>query len=267
MNPTTVLPQARSALEATARRTAELIRSLPDLDVPIPGSEWTVREAGAHLVNTAGVHRDIAEGTPSPMESLTPEAMAAANAGRLADIPESDPGKMAGLLTEGVAEFLEATAHRAGDEEISFHAGLRGDLAVLTCISLGELVLHGYDMATAVRSPWPIDPQHAELVLYGYRVYFGGLLDPETVRGLTASYAIELTTGGSFVVSFVDGQYRIDAVASETADCSISADPVAFLLAASGRITEWEAIALGAFRAEGCRPDLALNFMNIFAYP
>jgi uncharacterized protein (TIGR03083 family) len=254
-------------LETAARRTAELIRSLSDLNVPIPGSAWTVREAAAHLVNSTGVHRDIAEGTPSPFESLAPEAVAAANAGRLADIPEGDPNKLAGLLTEAVAEFLEATAHRSGHDGVAFHAGLPVDLAALTSISLGELVLHGYDMATAVGSPWPINSRDAELVLYGYRSYLGGLVHPETAAGLTASYAIELAGRGSFVVRFGDGQYRTEPVASAPADCTISADPVAFLLAASGRITQWEAIALGAFRAEGTRPDLALNFLNLFAYP
>jgi hypothetical protein len=267
MDPTTVLPQARSALEATARRTAELISSLSDLNVPIPGSAWTVREAAAHLVNSAGVHRDIAEGTPSPFESLAPEAVAAANAGRLADIPEGDPNKLAGLLTDAVAEFLEATAHRSGHQVVSFHGGLPVDLAALTCIGLGELVLHGYDIATAALAPWPISSHDAELVLYGYRTYLSGLVRPETVRALTACYAIELIGGSSFVVRIIDGQYRTESAASGPADCTISAEPVAFLLTTSGRITQWEAIALGTFRADGSRPDLGLSFMNLFAYP
>jgi hypothetical protein len=226
-----------------------------------------VREAAAHLVNTAGVHRDIAEGTPSPFESLSPESVAAANAGRLADIPEGDPNKIAGLLSEGVAEFLEATAHRSGQEAVSFHGNLPVDLATLTCIGLGELVLHGYDMATAAGFPWPISPHDAELVLYGYRTYFGGLVQPETVRGLTASYAIEFAGGTSFVVRFRAGQYCTEPDDSEPADCTIEADPVAFLLAASGRISQWEAIALGALRPGGPHPALALGFLNLFAYP
>src|SRR5437867_13406368 len=114
MDPTTVLSEARAALEAAARRTAALLRCLADLNVPVPGSEWTVRETAVHLVNTAGVHRDIAEGVPSPIESLAREAVAATNTGRLADIPEGDPEKVAGLLTEAVAAFLEATAYRFG---------------------------------------------------------------------------------------------------------------------------------------------------------
>lgn len=49
-----------------------------------------------------------------------------------------------------------------------FHAGLPFDLARLVCVALGEQLLHGYDVATAVGRPWPIDPAPAQPVLYGY---------------------------------------------------------------------------------------------------
>ena len=266
MDPTTVLAQARLALEEATRRTANLVRSLPALTVPIPGSEWAVREAAAHLVNSAGLHRDIAEGTPSPVDSLDREVVAAVNADRLADIPEDDPEKMAGLLTEAVAGFLESTAWRSGHEGVVFHGGLPVDLAALTCISLGEQVLHGYDMAVAARAPWPIDAHDAELVLYGYRTYLGGVVDPKAAGTITATYGIEFPGGGSFTASLIGGRYHVEAVASEI-DCTISADPAAFLLVASGRMSHWTAIALRTLQAGGPRPELAASFMNLFAYP
>ena len=125
MSPATALAQARTALEATARQTAALIRSLPDLYAPIPGSAWTVREAAVHLVSLAGIYTDIADGVPSPIESMTREALAKQNARRLGDIPESDPEKVAGLLTEAAAGFLEAAARRSGDQAVVFHAGAK----------------------------------------------------------------------------------------------------------------------------------------------
>lgn len=42
------------------------------------------------------------------------------------------------------------------------------NLDALVCVYLGEVLLHGYDIATAVAAPWPIDPTHAQLILYGY---------------------------------------------------------------------------------------------------
>lgn len=267
MDPTMILAQAQAALEAAARRNADLIRSLSDLNVPIPGSDWTVRESAVHLVNYAGVSTDIADGMPSVVESVAKEPMAAENARRIADIPETDPEKVASLVTEAVARLLEATAGHPGDRRVVFHGGLPLDLADLVCIGLGEQVLHGYDIATAVGAPWPIDPLHAQLVLSGYFSWYGGLVNPETASGLTAGYDIELRGGAGYRVRFVEGEYRLEPPGSGPVDCTISADPVALLLVSSGRLRQWEAIALGLYRASGLRPELALTFMDLFAYP
>ena len=265
--PATVLTQARSALEVTATRTADLIRSLPDLHAPVPGSEWTVREAAVHLVSLAGIYADVAGGMPSPIESMTREALGHQNARRLGDIPESDPGKVAGFLTEAVAGLLEATACRSGDQAVVFHAGVSLDLASLMCISLGEHVLHGYDIARSVGSPWTIDPLHARLVLSGYGPCYGSWLSGKATPDLTTTYEIDLQGGDAFTLRLSEGSCHFQPGDSEIVDCAISADPVAFLLVCSGRMTQWEAIALGLYRTKGPTPEMGLSFMDLFAYP
>lgn len=267
MSEATVLAQARSALEVTARRTADLLRSLPDLHAPIPGSEWTMREAAVHLVSHAGISMDIAAGMPSPIGSMTKEELGEQNARRLGDIPQSDPEKVAGLLTEAVAGLLEATACRSADQAVVFHAGVTMDLAGLMCISLGEHLLHGYDMARAAGAPWPVDPRHALLVHSAYVRCYGSWLDAKAASGLTAGYRIELQGGDAFTVRFSSGECHLDPRDSGPVDCTIAADPVAYLLVQSGRMTQWDAIALGLYRVEGPAPELGLTFMDLFAYP
>ncbi|MGH8922833.1 MAG: hypothetical protein ACRD0H_31580, partial [Actinomycetes bacterium] len=44
------LAQARATLEAAADRTADLLDSIPDGDLPVTSSQWSVGEVGAHLV-------------------------------------------------------------------------------------------------------------------------------------------------------------------------------------------------------------------------
>ncbi len=166
MEPTnlTLLAEARTALDLMAGRMADLLRSLPDLDVPIPGSEWTVRQAGVHLITGAALAGDIATGMPSPVPGLDPGTLATENAQRIADIPESNPETLAGLLGEAVQRLLEVTAGRSGHEMVLWHRGRRIELAHLMCISLGEVVLHGHDMATAGGRTWTVEPDHARLV-------------------------------------------------------------------------------------------------------
>jgi uncharacterized protein (TIGR03083 family) len=266
--PITILAGARSALEATAGRTADLIRSLPDLNTPLPPpSVWTVRDAAIHLVNYASVYIDIANGMPSPVAIQAREYLAVENARRIAEVAETDPQRVADLITEGETRFLEATAGRSGDQRVVFHEGTPMTLADLVCICLGEHLLHGYDIATAVHVPWPIDPRHAELVLNGYGPIYANVLNPTTTHRLTAAYGVELRRGSSFAVRFVDGRYGLEPSGSAPVDCTISADPVAYLLVAAGRMSQWEAIALGLIAAEGPKPQLALGFVDLFMYP
>jgi uncharacterized protein (TIGR03083 family) len=266
--PTAILVEACSALEVTARRTADLVRSLPDLGLRLPPpSEWTAREAAVHLVNYAGVYTDIAGGTPSPVAVQAREALAVENARRIAEVTETDPGRLADLMTESTGRFLDAVTGRSGDLRVVFHQSTPMDLASLVCICLGEHLLHGYDIATAAGFPWPIDPLHARLVLHGYGPVYANVLNPVTTRGLTAGYAIELRGGASFTVCFAEGTYGVEPGGSTSADCTISADPVAYLLVASGRLSQWPAIALGLIGAGGPRPELALGFVDLFRYP
>jgi hypothetical protein len=217
-------------------------------------------------VNHAGLHTEIAEGLASPIGSVAREALAAENTARIADIPEAGAEKVAALLTDAVAGLLEATANRSGHQPVQFHGGVSLDLAALVCISLGEQILHGYDIATALGAPWPIEPGHADLVIYGYGPYYGSMVDPEMAQ-VTVGFGIDLRAGSSFTVRFDDGGYRLERPRSGPVDCTISADPVAFLLMWSGRMSPWEAIALNLFVVDGLDSSLGLRFMELFAYP
>jgi hypothetical protein len=47
---------------------------------------------------------------------------------------------------------------------------------------------------------------------------------------------------------------------------TICAHPVAYLLVAEGRISRYEAIALGLLSAKGDRPELAVGFWDLFMH-
>jgi hypothetical protein len=59
---------------------------------------------------------------------------------------------------------------------------------------------------------------------------------------------------------------RLEPAGGEV-DATLSADPVAFLMVGSGRLSRYEAVALGAMTVGGNRPDLAFDFPTLFAYP
>jgi hypothetical protein len=267
MAETMMLNEVRTALSVVSARTAGLVESLPDTAVPIPGSVWTVREAAVHLVMVGFRYAGMVHGEPNQYPSLAPEECARLNDQFNADIPESDPGKLAALMREGTESFLAATAPCDDTRDVVFDGGAVMTIPHLVGTALAEHLLHGYDMAFAAARPWPIDPHHAALGVFGYGPRNGLCLNPATTAAHTAGYAIELTTGERFTIRFVNGEYRLEPPDSGPVDCTITADPVAFLLVGSGRVSPWAAIALGLLEAGGDQPERALGFDNLFLFP
>jgi Mycothiol maleylpyruvate isomerase N-terminal domain/SCP-2 sterol transfer family len=267
MAETTMVNEVRTALSVVSARTAGLVQSVPDTAVPIPGSLWTVREAAVHLVMVGFRYAGMVHGEPNRYPSLAPEECARRNDQLNADIPESDPGTLAALMHEGTDRLLAAIAPCDDTQNVLFHGGNVMTIAHLVGTAVGEHLLHGYDMAVAVGQPWPIDRHHAALALFGYGPSYGLCLNPALTTAHTAGYAIELTTGERFTIRFVDGEYRLEEPDSGPVDCTITADPVAFLLVGSRRVSQWAAFAVGLLEAGGDRPELALGLSSLFLFP
>jgi uncharacterized protein (TIGR03083 family) len=267
MDATDLLSATRQSIVTATAQVADLVASIPDPTILAPNSTWTVRDFAAHLIVCAGLATDIAQGVPSPLESLDPAYHKPEMARRNADIAEADPGKLSRLLVDAVEGFLDATTDRPGDAPVIFHGANPFTVAGMAGVFLGEEVLHGYDMANALGRPWPIDPVDAQLVLAAYAPAFGFVLHPERTRGFSAGFGIELRGVGEMTVRFTDGVYGLEEAGAGPVDATISADPVAFLMVGAGRLSRYEAIALGLMSAGGDRPEMAVGFPDLFLFP
>ena len=265
MDATTTLQAAHAGISETAQRAAALVRSLNDATAQIHPGTWTVREAAVHLTVEANNCIEVTHGAPTPVVTSNADFHALSEA-RIADIPETDPRKLSELIKEAADHLLEATQGRPGDQPVTYY-GIPCSLAQMMGMELAEWVLHGYDIAKATGHPWPIDPVHAQVVLHGYAPIFPAFVRPRAARAHTAAYSVDLRGGEGFVVRFTNGEFAWEAAGSRPVDCVISADPVAFLMAVLGRLSQWEAIALGLLSAGGNRPELALGFLELFAIP
>ena len=261
MDTTEILHGARLTVEDLADRLIEILRAQADMRSKV-SSEWTVRDAAAHLIGTTGMYAELASGGSSPIPELTPRAIAEYNAARLADIGESESGLLCKALTVTVAQFIDATSGRPADTPIKWHGGILIDLAQLTGILVAEFVLHGYDIATATGVAWPIAPEHAALGLFGRGAVFPSVADPNTSGGHTGTYLLDLGVAGRLTVRFVEGVLTVGS-GDEPADCEIVTDPVTMLMVSSGRLDPFVAIALGVYRAGGRHPHLATGFNRL----
>lgn len=261
--PDALLEAAHSSLLAAAGRLAAVLREQPTAATGVPGSAWTVRDVAAHLAGWAPAYAAIAAGAGSPLRSVDRDYVAAHNARLLATVPATDPAELAEAVLAGARTVVAATSG-PGDARVPFHCGTMQDIAGLAGFALGEMLVHGYDLASAVGSPWTILPADVALVLRAYGPMIPAVVDPDATRRMTVTYEVDLGHAGRFGVAWVGGAFGTVDPDAVRADCRIEACPRAFLLVMTGRLNVWTAITLGLWRGTGPRPGLAPRYPRLF---
>src|ERR1700761_8217990 len=226
---------ARAALADAVARSARLWRSVADPAAPVPGLAWTAGQTAAHMVAdmreytealTRHINGDdaainIPDGSPA-------RARTAANDRHLIDVPERDLGRLADMLEETATAYLAVAGAIDTSErvEILTADGLVLEPAVMTCLLLGEQLIHGLDIARAAHRPWNIEQDDALLAIPAALS-----LVPKYLRSRTtnASFELRLRRAPPYRVAIANGT-GVVTVAGEKADCVITADPVTFLL-------------------------------------
>jgi uncharacterized protein (TIGR03083 family) len=266
MEPAEFLAAARHAFAVTGERYAQLVESVRDTSVAIPASEWTVRDAAVHLAGSNHRMAVLAGGVASTVPTVAKQFLDARAWKLIAENPETDGKKLADQIREGLERVLAVTATLPGDQPISFHGGIRLTLAELVSLYVGEYLLHGYDIAVAVRTPWPIDPGHAALGVHGFRPCYTAIFNPATAEGIDATYRLDTAGTDPFFVRITEATC-VEQPAQGSVDCIISSDAPTELLVMSGRLSQWAAVALGRLTFSGDRPEIGPRFNDLFVFP
>lgn len=255
------------AIRGTAEDIAGLLRGLDDTRGPVPGSEWTVGEAAAHLAQANELMGELAAGSARRHGDGTPQSLAAANEQALALFDERGAEPLARVIVEQAGAFLEAAARPAAEDTLLTPLGPMGR-AELGSYLLTHMLGHGYDLARALGRPHMIDRARVELTLPFLITALPRVIDPAVTTGLTARYSIRLRgSGARFGVTFTDGAAAVSAQPPRRPDCTIATEPVSFLLMALGRRGAWGAMARGHVVTWGRKPWLAPRFPTLFTAP
>jgi hypothetical protein len=260
--------RARVALAQAVSRTAQLWRGIDNPTAPVPGLTWSAAETSAHVVGdmreyteTLTRHLDgdrtvgeIPNGSPARARTVV-------NAGHLIEIAEREPRRLADMLEETAARYLAAAAAVDSSEHTAIVTadGLVLEPAVMTCLLLGEQLVHGLDIARATHRPWNIGRDDALLVIPAILSITPNYLRPSRTRDLGVSFELRMRAGRRYRLVIDNGAGFVTG-AGQKADCVITADPVAFLLVGFGRVPQWSQLIRGKMLAGGRKPWLAAKF-------
>jgi uncharacterized protein (TIGR03083 family) len=264
---TTYLERVRPAITQVGDRFAALVTGAPDPLRKVPHSpDWTVQEAAAHVATVAPRYADGPERRGTWVSD--PQALPELNRAQLQAFGSHSTAELADRLRRDLAALCDQVeGYGAAPPSFRFHGGELVPADVALGILLGELVVHGWDIAQAIRQPWPIEPGHVALIVEGLAPIVPGWVDAERTRGFTASFEVRLRGQTTHVFAFQDGRLRVNPGEPRPIDAHISADPAALLLVLYRRQSQWRHIARGRLLAWGPKPWLALTFVGRFHKP
>ncbi|MEU6194783.1 maleylpyruvate isomerase family mycothiol-dependent enzyme [Streptomyces sp. NPDC047061] len=255
------------AIRQTAADITAVLDGVSDTSGAVPGSQWTVGEAAAHLALANELMADLAQGRERPYGDGTPQSLAAANTESLAAFGERRAAPLAAMITEQAERCADALAATSDGPAPVTPLGPM-DRSVLASYLLTHMLGHGYDLARALRRPHMIDTERVAWCMPFMLSVMPAVADGSATAGLTARYTIRLRGADSaFGVTLTDGAVQVAPEPQDRADCTILIDPVAFLLIALGRRNPWLAMARGQVLAFGRKPWLGPRFPALFVAP
>ncbi|MGW8884900.1 maleylpyruvate isomerase family mycothiol-dependent enzyme [Streptomyces sp. NPDC055749] len=265
----TLPEELADAIRDTAADIAAVLREATDMGAPVPGSDWNIGEAAAHLAQANELMADIAAGRERSHGDGTPQSLAGANERALAAFDERGAVPLAGMIVAQADAYIEAMAvdRRASEGTVATPLGTMS-AEVLGSYLLAHMLGHGYDLARALGRPHMIDRARVELTLPFLIAAMPRVTDAAATAGLTARYTVRLWGGEAhFGVTFADGAVTVTPQPLDRPDCTIHIEPVTFFLMALGRRSLWAAMASGRVLAWGRKPWLAPRFPGLFRAP
>jgi DinB family protein/SCP-2 sterol transfer family protein len=269
----------RVSLKDTGDRFATMVSSVPGSETKATG-EWSVAETAAHVA-AIGVYDTtlIQPGAEVPIPGFAERAATASvdgvndlNGLVLRHFSERDAKVLAQLLQDVIGQLLADSNSRDPAETVTWLGGSQLPLAGLVAHLLNELLIHGRDIALAVRAPWVIPPRDAAQFFELFFVPLAGgelghLLDGgdrPRARRIAVEFRSDYTT--RVTLALQNGKVSVEPP-GQSPDARVSFDPVTLNLMMFGRVSRLHALATRKVVIRGRRPWLLPVFLRKVRVP
>ncbi len=249
------------ALEEAGARCAALMSRMDD-PAPIAVGAWTIGDTARHVVGSAGYFLGTARGEIAP-ERL--DEVAAGNAADLAADSERDPRRLASRFERGHAALIGYARGVDGDPVVRPFADVEVPMSSLLGVELGEVLVHGFDMARAARLPWRIEPRHAVLVHQAYLPLLPHTLDARRAAQIRLRLEMRIRGMDRYVIVVENAKLYTEEPSRSPVDAHLSADPASYLLLVWQRIGPLRPMLRGQLIAWGRRPWRAMALQGLIS--
>ncbi len=261
------MSEALEQLNVARTRVTALFRSGLPADAAVTGSVWSVRDVAAHLAATIDVYGQMASGQAGPYTD--PRSRAAVSQALIDAQPEKDLDTLADRIEAVTEQLATELSTSEAEDPVLWHAGRTIPAIAHAGGIIGELLIHGRDVARTFRRQWPLPPESASTIASFMTAAAPLAVDAEMIGDLTATVEVRLRRQDvRHSYRFANGTLTTALHGTDRADLRISADPVAWVLVGYGRSSPIIATLTGRVRPAGRpRPVLAWRLRSLMQAP
>jgi len=260
---------AAEQAEAALAKFCELLLTVEDLNLPAVG-HWTVGDVIAHVASGVSVLPAVAAGEGSPYRSVTVEGIAETSDRLKAEIDTRDIPALIERMKLDAKALTNAALAQHGDPTVPHHAGTPMSVSASLGLFVGEVLVHGYDIAHASHRTWRMPRAWAYTAFRSFVPVVPFFLDQDRVGDMRARFDVRMRGDGAprMVFDVADGELTIQLPEpGRRADCYLSAHHTALLLVLYGRIGPTVPALTGKVLAWGRKPWLGFTLPTLFRTP
>lgn len=252
------ISQALTRFERVARAADPLARP--------PGSKWNVQQTVAHVLNLVHRYLGVVEGTYRLAD--TPGEVTAFNQCEL-DAVMAPTADLVDQL-HAVAPSLDALFDSVADEGrvLGFHCHPVVDGSTWQSNWLGELLMHGQDIARAAKVPWEMTERDMLLIARGMMQIAPAFVDKTMARDLELRVIVQIPTARPYLIHVHDVGIELrPSRPGDQADAVLRLPASTFALMLYKRVGPVGAVGKGLRIVGGRRPWRALKMQSCYVMP